>query len=106
MAGRIGKTIYAGKRWRAVRKAVLDRDGWKCRRCGGRGRMEVHHQKPLAEGGDPFALDGLESICRGCHIGLMRLQNRKAADPHWTAYVRELARREGLNHGEIAKVGA
>ena len=110
MAGRLGKSIYATTRWRAVRRAVLDRDGWKCRKCGGRGRMEVHHRKPLAEGGDPFDMAGLESICRGCHIALTTGQNRKPADPEmgqWAAYIKQLiSQTEGTNHDEIAKAGA
>ena len=33
--------------------AVLDRDGWRCRRCRRVGRMEVDHVVPLDRGGDP-----------------------------------------------------
>ena len=33
----------AANRWAALRRFVLDRDGWRCQRCGRYGRMEVHH---------------------------------------------------------------
>ena len=42
------------RRWARVRRAVLDRDGWRCRRCGRASRMEVDHVVPLDRGGDPW----------------------------------------------------
>ena len=60
--------------WRGieVRKHVLDRDGWRCKRCGRAGSLEVHHLKPLEDGGEPYNPNNLESICRGCHIQVHR----------------------------------
>ncbi len=56
-------------RWARVRRACFDRDGWQCRRCGRAGRLEAHHDPPLVEGIDPYALDGLVTLCRACHVG-------------------------------------
>ena len=55
----------AAHRWAALRRFVLDRDGWRCQRCGRYGRMEVHHVD-----GDPMnnTHDNLTTYCRGCHI--------------------------------------
>ena len=102
MAGKLGKSVYASRRWRLVRRAVLDRDGWRCRKCGKGGRMEVHHVTAVAEGGDPFDMAGLESSCRGCHIEETRKQNTKLADPEWTAYLRELT--EGKPNDQVTEV--
>ena len=33
-----------------------------------RGRLEAHHEPPLREGSDPYTLDGIQTLCRGCHI--------------------------------------
>ena len=59
-----------GHRWEAVRRAVFERDGWRCVECGRAGRLEVDHVQPLHKGGDPWALDNLQSLCRRCHIEL------------------------------------
>lgn len=70
MAGR-GSTFHRaiqGRRWERTRRAVFDRDGWRCVRCGGPGRLECHHVRPLHLGGAPFDLANLETVCRGCHI--------------------------------------
>ena len=52
-------------RWAALRRFVLDRDGWRCQRCGMFGRLEVHHRD-----GDPGHNDpgNLRTYCRSCHI--------------------------------------
>ena len=57
----------AGGRWRAIRRRVLNRDGWRCTACGAAGRMEVDHVQPLNRGGDDD-LANLRALCRTCHI--------------------------------------
>ena len=57
--------------WQTVRKAVLARDGERCRRCL-RPTTDVHHRKVKGMGGtaDPevaFGLANLVSLCRECH---------------------------------------
>ena len=50
-----------------LRKFVLDRDRWRCRRCGRSGRLAVHHILPLFAGGDNHP-NNLISLCRDCHF--------------------------------------
>jgi len=64
---------------------ALDAAGWRCRRCAGVGRLEVHHRVPIAQGGARFALDNLEVLCRRCHLG-----EHAAPDPgraEWRAFI-------------------
>ena len=51
------------RRWARVRRAVLDRDGWRCRKCGKAGRLEVDHIVP-DPGRDPFDMGNLQVLCR------------------------------------------
>ena len=69
MAGQ-GSRFHRGQqgRWRRLRRTVLDRDNWRCVRCGFPDRLEVHHIKPLWKGGARFDADNCETLCRGCHI--------------------------------------
>ena len=57
-------------RWQGVRRAVLERDGYRCTNtdCGKAGKLEVHHVKALFKGGLPYVLDNLKTLCRNCHI--------------------------------------
>lgn len=68
MSGRAGRLVYNSPRWAAVRRIVLERDGWRCVRCGLPGRLEVHHRQRVADGGAPFDPANLETVCWHCHI--------------------------------------
>ncbi len=48
--------------------AALDRDRWRCQKCGKAGILEVHHIKPLEDGGKPYDLSNTLTLCRGDHI--------------------------------------
>ena len=61
---RMNARLYAN-----FRRAVFERDGWRCVRCGNAGRLEAHHKKPVSMGGAPFLLANAETLCRDCHIG-------------------------------------
>ena len=65
-----------GPGWEAVRERVLERDGYRCRRCGyhrppdvevrfGRA-LQAHHLVPRAAGG-PDHPENLVTLCRPCH---------------------------------------
>ena len=71
--------------WDRVRRVVLDRDGWRCQRCGSVGRLEVHHAD-----GDPSHADParLVTLCRGCHIAV-HARALTPAEAAWEAMVRE-----------------
>ena len=81
------------KRWAQVRRQVLERDGYRCRCCGRAGRLEVDHIRPLHKGGDPWSLDNLQTLARGCHIAKTRRENQRTPTPAeraWASLVNEL----------------
>ena len=81
------------KRWARVRRAVLDRDGWRCCGCGRPGRLECDHVEPLQRGGDPWDMGNLQTLCAPCHVDKTRSENRRPDTPaevEWRAFVAEL----------------
>lgn len=54
------------KGFRRPRKEALQRDGRRCRRCFTTEGLEVHHVKPLCDGGT-HDLDNLLTLCIMCH---------------------------------------
>ena len=56
------------KRWLALRRYCLDRDGWRCVKCGRAGKLEADHIKRLEDGGERFDPENIQTLCRGCHI--------------------------------------
>ena len=50
------------------RRAILRRDGYRCRTCRGAGRLEVHHPKPVHLGGRERDPANAETLCRVCHL--------------------------------------
>lgn len=55
--------------WKVVRLLALDRDNWRCTKCGKAGQLEVHHILALKDGGKS-ELENVKSLCRTCHIGI------------------------------------
>ena len=80
------------RRWSRVRRAVLDRDGWRCRRCGAYGN-ECDHVLPLHRGGAPFDPENLQCLCRGCHLAKTATENTRPdpAREAWRELVAEIA---------------
>lgn len=65
---RAPSSIYRDPRWAAVRLEAKRRDGWKCRHCGARGRLEVHHIKRVkTHPQHAYDLENLLSLCGVCH---------------------------------------
>ena len=61
--GRVRLNGAAFERWK---KAVLDRDGWKCRRCDRPYNLSVHHIRKRSD----LRLDTMENgitLCARCH---------------------------------------
>lgn len=50
-----------------MRLAVLEADGYKCRRCGSTEKLQVDHIVPVFRGGDRSFENG-QTLCRGCHL--------------------------------------
>jgi 5-methylcytosine-specific restriction endonuclease McrA len=58
-----------------LRTEVLDRDEWRCQRCGGKRNLDVHHVRPRSQGGFDVA-DNLIVLCRSCHTDAHRNKGR------------------------------
>ena len=86
------------RRWRIVRLEVLERDGWRCQHCGRYGN-EVDHVTPLQwePDQDPYALAGLQTLCRACHIAKTRDENINPDRLTWNDYIDEIMSRETRN---------
>ena len=65
------KSIYHSKEWTAVRNAYISQHPI-CEDCLTRDQYttatEVHHIKPLSDGGDPYDTHNLRSLCHACHM--------------------------------------
>lgn len=59
------KAISTGK-WKKLRITILDRDGWQCVQCGKPGNT-VDHIIPRVKGGDMWASDNLQVLCKSCN---------------------------------------
>jgi 5-methylcytosine-specific restriction endonuclease McrA len=59
---KLGKQVY-----RRVMKRVLERDGWRCRKCGSLKDLQVHHQIRRSQQGHD-ALANLVTLCVYCHM--------------------------------------
>ena len=89
-------THLDARRWAVARRAVFERDGWRCVTCGRAGRLECDHITPLQRepGQDPFDVNGLQTVCRSCHIAKTARENRRPLTPAemaWRELVAELA---------------
>lgn len=78
-----GNPIYSTKRWREVRRLVLDEDG-DCHWCRIKGKRtqatQVDHIVELDRGGDPFDRSNLVSSCSSCNASRgARFVNQKTA---------------------------
>ena len=83
------------RRWKAVRRAVFERDGWRCLVCGRPGALECDHFTPLQRepGQDPWDLNGLQTLCRACHLEKTARENGRELGPRavaWRALVAEV----------------
>jgi 5-methylcytosine-specific restriction endonuclease McrA len=62
------KPIKLGRQmYRRLMKRVLERDGWRCQKCGSLENLQVHHQIKRSQQGDD-ALANLVTLCAHCHM--------------------------------------
>lgn len=54
------------KTWETIRQSILERDGFKCARCGSREKLTVHHIKRWVFTKDDSP-SNLITLCRSCH---------------------------------------
>jgi 5-methylcytosine-specific restriction endonuclease McrA len=59
---KLGKQVY-----RRLTKKVLERDGWRCRKCGSLKDLQVHHRIRRSQQGHD-ALGNLVTLCAYCHM--------------------------------------
>jgi 5-methylcytosine-specific restriction endonuclease McrA len=55
-----------GTSWRALRKKVMRRDGYRCVRCGATEDLTLDHVIPRSKLG-PDGLENLQTLCRSCN---------------------------------------
>ena len=82
--------------WRAARRIIFDRAGWRCQSCGKSSRLECDHITPMDRGGAALDLGNLQALCRGCHIEKTRRENRRTPSEDelmWDRYIGELLSR-------------
>ena len=89
-------TQLNARRWQAVRRFVFERDGYRCVECGRAGRLECDHVTPMQRepGQDPFDTNGLQTLCRACHVEKTQQENRREPTPAeqaWWELVNEMA---------------
>jgi 5-methylcytosine-specific restriction endonuclease McrA len=59
---KLGKLVY-----RRLMKRVLERDGWRCQKCGSLENLQVHHKIRRSQQGDD-CLANLVTLCAYCHM--------------------------------------
>ena len=62
------KRIKLGKRiYRRLMKKVLERDNWRCRKCGSLKNLQIHHKVRRSQQGND-SLENLVTLCAYCHM--------------------------------------
>src|ERR1700691_6217497 len=56
----------SSKVYARLRREILERDGWRCQKCGCSKNLDVHHIKRRSALGD-HAETNLITLCRKCH---------------------------------------
>ncbi len=94
---RYSRQVISTRRWQVLRQQILERDGWKCRSCGERRRLEVDHIQPVRTNPElSFEPGNLQVLCGSCHTRKTRIEcGHKEKTPErkaWADAVAELAR--------------
>lgn len=94
---RHSQKVTRTKRWKVLRMAILERDGFRCKGCGCGGRLEVDHVKPVRTHPDlSFEPGNLQALCPSCHTKKTRIEcgHPPLADDRqqWRGFVNELTR--------------
>ena len=75
--------VCRSPRWKALRMAALERDGWACVQFPERRGLEVDHVLPVRTHPElSFSLGNLQCLCGKCHARKTRLEvGHKALPP-------------------------
>jgi 5-methylcytosine-specific restriction protein A len=79
------RVIY-NRRWRKIRRQVLDRDRWKCQIRGPRCRgtaTTVDHIVPWRDGGAIYDPRNLRAACRECNFGHRQPKDERRSSRSW-----------------------
>lgn len=95
------KRVTKTMRWKALRKLALERDGYRCVKCGERRRLEVDHIKPVRTHPElSFVLSNLQTMCGRHHAQKTRLEVGHNALPpkrqEWRDLLQEMQRTEKM----------
>jgi 5-methylcytosine-specific restriction enzyme A len=72
---RHSKKVTRTARWKVLRMAILERDGFRCRDCGCGGRLEVDHIQPVRSHPQlSFEPGNLQALCPACHTKKTRIE--------------------------------
>lgn len=74
---RNGRKITQTHRWRKIREKAIKRDNGRCQICGGDSNLHVHHMKPMKDGGEPFDMNNLVTVCESCHYSAVHENGTK-----------------------------
>ena len=75
--------------WKRLRRKILDRDGWRCTKCGRAGKLEIDHIVPVKSGGDD-SLENLRALCVRDHIARHR-RKPTPAEAEWAVYLKRFS---------------
>jgi 5-methylcytosine-specific restriction enzyme A len=72
---RHSRQVTSTRRWQVLRHQILERDGWKCRSCGERRRLEIDHVRPVRTHPElSFEPRNLQALCGPCHSRKTRIE--------------------------------
>jgi 5-methylcytosine-specific restriction endonuclease McrA len=66
ISGKRARIRAAPKQYARLRKEVLERDGWRCQKCGRSTNLDVHHMRRRSALGDDTEAN-LITLCRERH---------------------------------------
>lgn len=94
---RHSQAVTRTKRWKVLRMAILERDGFRCRACGCGGRLEVDHVQPVRTHPElSYEPRNLQALCPACHTKKTRTEcgHKPLSDTRqdWRGLVDALAR--------------
>lgn len=72
----IYRSLLNDERWKQRRLEIMRRDGFRCRRCGASGKLNVHHRWYL-HGRKPWSYSDrcLVTLCEQCHHRLHMMRH-------------------------------
>lgn len=91
---------YPYRKWR---ENVLERDGYKCVKCGSTDNLEAHHIKPFAVYPElRLEINNGVTLCHSCHMELHREERKKESDDS-TILSLVIALKDSVEHNKNAR---